>query len=137
MPQATRTRGLTMPQPAISIQPWDLQTRHGGAPGFTEAPPQTWHFIDTSPDGSVNGVDGLYYILPSAATLAPPPGSLVLHLRGPARRRAQSSGAGRPRPPRGSPLGPEPPPSCPPLSASPMSGYAGQPSRASPSPESL
>ena len=32
MPQATRTRGLTMPQPAISIQPWLRQTRHGSAP---------------------------------------------------------------------------------------------------------
>ena len=31
MPQATSTRGLTMPQPAISIQPCDRHTRHGAA----------------------------------------------------------------------------------------------------------
>ena len=55
MPQATSTRGLTIPQPAISIQPMDLQTRHGSAPGLVDSPRHTWHSIDTSPDGSVNG----------------------------------------------------------------------------------
>src|SRR5580692_7285391 len=55
MPHATSTRGLTMPAPAISIQPWDRQTRHGSAPGLVEAPRHTWHSMDTSADGSVNG----------------------------------------------------------------------------------
>jgi len=49
------TFGLTMPQPASSIQPWDRHTRHGAPPGLVEAPRQTWHSIDTSADGSVNG----------------------------------------------------------------------------------
>jgi hypothetical protein len=55
MPQATSTRGLTMPQPAISIQPCDRHTRHGSPPGLADAPRQMWHSIDTSPDGSVKG----------------------------------------------------------------------------------
>jgi len=44
-----------MPQPAISIQPLDRQTRHGSADGLADSPRQMWHSIETSPDGSVNG----------------------------------------------------------------------------------
>jgi hypothetical protein len=55
MPQAASTRGLTMPQPAISTQPCERHTRQGAPPGSADAPRHTWHSIDTSADGSVNG----------------------------------------------------------------------------------
>src|SRR5262249_42264582 len=38
MPQAISTRGLTMPQPALPIQPCDWQTGHGAPPVCADAP---------------------------------------------------------------------------------------------------
>ena len=55
MPQATRTRGLTMPQPPHSIQPSLEHVRQGLSGSPTDSPRQTKHWRSTSALGSVKG----------------------------------------------------------------------------------
>ncbi|OLT30095.1 hypothetical protein BJF83_08970 [Nocardiopsis sp. CNR-923] len=54
-PAAVSTRGLTTPQPPISIQPSLEQVRHGASAFPTDAPRHAKHSMSTSADGSVNG----------------------------------------------------------------------------------
>src|SRR5699024_5058970 len=55
IPAVTSTRGLTTPQPPISIHPSLEQVRHGAFGSPTEAPRQTKHCMSTSAEGSVKG----------------------------------------------------------------------------------
>src|SRR5262249_32270244 len=78
MPQATSTRGLTIPQPPHSIQPSDLQVRHGRSGLPTEAPRQAKHWMSNSADGSVNGkYDGRHRVASPAPSMGAARGSRV------------------------------------------------------------
>src|SRR5690606_20482745 len=54
-PAATSTRGVTTPQPPISIHPSEQQVRQEASGLPTEAPRHTKHSMSTSAEGSVNG----------------------------------------------------------------------------------